>query len=347
MKILLLSNIPTPYQLDFLTELSRVADVRAVFLWDREVNRDWNLGQKPWLRILKGGSQKANWEKLYDVMVDFKPEFVIVGGYRLPLSLRLRIFCAIRKISFHYWLEKPLPVTGLRKIIRQVYWAVTLPFAKSVFCVGNEAKDAYCFLSKKVLNLPYSVDSKRYFERNGIPNKPIRCLYIGQYIARKGLSELLQAFSNLKIDQASLTLVGSGELQDLVKNYALRYKNIAELGFVNPDQLPAVISRYDVLLAPSRHDGWAVVVVEAMLSGLPVVSTSKTGAFVQLISEANDTKIGKLCEVDADSIRDAVMEYVNNPEKVLTEGSAARITAIHSLAESRNAAKKLIDYLKN
>jgi len=347
MKILFLSNIPTPYQLDFLGKLSEIAEVRAVFLWGREVNRDWSLSQKPWLRILSGENEKADWKKLHTILAEFKPEYVLVGGYRLQLSFKLKIYCALKKVSFHYWLEKPLPAVGLRKLLRAVVWVTVLPFSKSVFCIGNEAVNIYRPFARKVFNLPYSIDSKRYKERYGLPSKPLKCLYIGQYIARKGVPELLQAFAGLDMDQANLTLVGSGELQDLVKNYALKYKNINELGFVNPDQLPSVISQHDILLAPSRHDGWSVVVVEAMISGLPVISTSQTGAFIQLSRDANNMKLGNFCEVDADSIRDAVMDYVNYPEKVLNEGRAAKVTVMDSLVESKNAVIQLIECLKN
>lgn len=347
MKILFLSNIPTPYQMDFFSRLSDIADVNAVFLWGREANRDWSLSQRPWLRILKGEDQKSSWAELYELLVDFKPDCVLVGGYRLPLSFRLKIFCTLRHIPFHYWLEKPLPTFGMRKFIRSAVWIATLPFAKSVLCIGNEAVQAYRPFSRKVSNLPYSIDSRRYVERKALCCRPLKCLYVGQYIPRKGVPELLQAFAKIKPDQANLTLVGSGDLQDLVKKYVVQYENINDLGFVDPDQLPSVISKFDILVAPSLHDGWAVVVVEAMISGLPVISTRHTGAFVQLTSEMVNMKIGEFCIVNAESIREAVMNYVYYPENILVEGKAAREVVMNSLAESKNAARQLIKVLKN
>jgi glycosyltransferase involved in cell wall biosynthesis len=346
MRILFLSNIPTPYQLDFFDEVSVLEEVCGVFLWGREDNRDWNLAQKPWLRILSSDNKKIEWKQLYKLLIEFRPDRVLVGGYLLPLSFRLRLFCAFRGIPFHFWLEKPLPTSGFRKFIRPVIWTVTIPFAKSIFCIGNEAVKAYGTLSRRAFNLPYSIDSRRYFERSSVASKPIKFLYIGQYIRRKGVVELLDAFVGLNLSQASLTLIGSGELSDRVKKYTLTYENIYEIGFVNPDQLPEIISQFDVLLCPSHHDGWAVVVVEAMLSGLPVISTSQTGAFMELTDIAKNKRIGTFCEVNVASIREAMMYYVNNPEKVLDEGRTARVTVLQSLAESKNAAQKFVESLR-
>ena len=43
-------------------------------------------------------------------------------------------------------------------------------------------------------------------------------------------------------------------------------------------QAQAVIAQYDVLILPSRHDGWGVVVNEALLQGVPVIASENVGA---------------------------------------------------------------------
>jgi len=344
-RVLFLSNIPTPYQLDFFGALAKSVDVLAVFLWGRESNRDWRLAEKPWLQVLGSNQGNPGWDELCALLDKFKPEHVLVGGYRLPLSFRLRWYCLRHGISFHYWLEKPLPVSGMRGLIRRVVWALTLPFAKQVFCIGKEAMAAYGPFSRRTVNLPYSIDASRYTQRIGLPSKPIKCLYIGQYIVRKGIPEMLDAFAGIAPDQATLSLFGSGELKSLVSDYTQKYSHISEGGFVEPDELPQLISRHDLLLVPSRHDGWAVVVVEAMVSGLPVVSTRYTGAFMEMGLWEGRAKTGALCTVDVNSIRNAVVEYANNPRRIVVEGIEGRNVLLASLAESKNAARVLLNAL--
>jgi poly(glycerol-phosphate) alpha-glucosyltransferase len=345
-RVLFLSNIPTPYQLDFFGALAKSAVVLAVFLWGRESNRDWRLAEKPWLRVLSDSQRKPGWEELRALLEQFKPVHVLVGGYRLPLSIRLRWYCLRHGISFHYWLEKPLPVSGIRALIRRLVWALTLPFAKQVFCIGKEAMAAYGPFSRRIVNFCYSIDASRYAQRRELPSKPLKCLYIGQYIVRKGIPELLEAFAGIAPDQATLSLVGSGELKSLVSEYTQKYSHISEGGFVEPDELPQLISRHDLLLVPSRHDGWAVVVVEAMASGLPVISTRDTGAFAEMGQWVGAVRTGTLCEVDARSIRQAVIGYLSAPERITREGLQGREVMLASPAESKNAVEILLAALK-
>ena len=341
----MLSNIPAPYQLDFFGALAKNADVLAVFLQERETNRDWELDNKDWVRILGCSRGYSKWAELRGIINQFEPDHVIVGGYRLSLSLKLKWYCFRRGIPFYYWLEKPLPSNRVRKIIRYLVWMLTLPFARGVFCIGKEAMSAYKFFSKRVINLPYSIDASRYCQRNKLINKPLKCLYIGQYITRKGIQELLLGFSKISTDQATLTIVGSGEMKAEISFYTKKYSHIKEVGFLSPDQLPSIISQHDLLIAPSRHDGWAVVLVEAMISGLPVISTSNTGAFVELVELNGLERSGTLCEVDPESIRDAIIGYVEDPDRISREGACARKKVLNSHAESKNAAKYLLTIL--
>ncbi|QWD11241.1 glycosyltransferase family 4 protein [Polynucleobacter paneuropaeus] len=318
----------------------------AVFLWDHEKNRDWVLDNKPWIKVLGGGGKSPTWEDLKHILMEFEPDHVLVGGYKLPFSLRVKLYSFLHGIKFYYWLEKPLPCTGMRKFFRSIAWLATLPFSEITFCIGMDAVNAYKPFARNSINLPYSIDAGRYIKRDkNNSNHPLKCIYIGQYINRKGVPEILEAFSLIKNNEATLTMVGSGELNVLVEQIALKCKNINNRGFIDPNVLPKVMSEHDILLAPSHHDGWGVVVVEAMLTGLPVVSTKETGAFLELGNPDGSQKNGTLCEVSAQSIRAAVMSYVDHPESVNIEGEAARGTALKSLAVTKNAAEKLINYL--
>lgn len=346
MRILFLSNIPTPYQIDFFDEVGKSVEVMAVFLWGREKNRDWVLENKPWIKVLGGGGKGPTWRDLKHILMEFEPDHVLVGGYKFPFSLRVKLHSLLHGIKFHYWLEKPLPCTGFRKFFRSIVWLATLPFSEITFCIGRDALKTYKPFSRNVINLPYSIDAGRYLNRvKNKSNHPLKCIYIGQYINRKGVPEILEAFSSIKNHEATLTMVGSGDLKVLVEQFALRCDNINDQGFLAPNVLPNIISEHDILIAPSHHDGWAVVIVEAMLTGLPVVSTKETGAFHELGNPGGLQKNGTLCEVNAQSIRTAVMSYVDHPEKVGIEGEAARSAVLNSLAISKNAAEKLINCL--
>jgi glycosyltransferase involved in cell wall biosynthesis len=344
-RILLLSNLPTPYQLDFLEHLSKSAEIRAVFLSSREANRDWALQSRPWMRVLKDGDSAVQWNELLSGLAEFEPDHVIVGGYRLPLANKLKWFCWRRRIQYFYWLEKPLPTIGIRAFLRSLVWRITLPFSAGVLCIGSEAARAYGKYAPLTFNLPYSIDASRYRVREArIPAAPLRCLFVGQYVERKGVCELLAAFAAIKPEVATLTMVGSGDLLHRVEEYAGRNAHIHNLGFVEPAALAGLFAAHHIFVLPSRHDGWAVVVAEAMAAALPIVGTRMTGAFVDLVAPNG---CGKMCEVDAESIRVAVEAYAQDPESVLRDGQLGRQILLASSAESENAARALLQMLES
>lgn len=343
-RVLFLSNLPTPYQLDYLEQLSRSVEVRAVFLSSSEANRNWKLQSRAWMRVLKEGGVAAKWSDTLSELAEFKPSHVIVGGYRLPLANRLKWYCWRNSVQYFYWLEKPLPAGGMRALLRSLVWRMTLPFSDGVLCIGSEAVQAYGKYARKTLNLPYSIDISRYRVREArMPKAGLRCLFVGQYIERKGVRELLEAFASIQPGVAELTMVGSGDLLPLVEEFARRHLHIHNRGFVEPAALVELFADHDVFVLPSRHDGWAVVVAEAMAAALPVVGTRMTGAFVDLVAPNG---CGKACDVDAEAIRVSIEEYSRYPESVLRDGLLARQVLMASPAEAGNAARLLLHMLE-
>ena len=342
-RILFLSNIPTPYQIDFFEEVEKYCRVSTIFLADRESNRDWILLRKPWISILNSHKSQSAWKNLLGNIKKFQPNQVLIGGYSLQLSFRLRLYCFLHKIPVYYWLECPSPASQVKAFFRKLAWRITLPYVNKVFCIGEKAMIAYKPFSKKVVNLPYSINSTHYSNRTTKPLvKPLKCVFIGQFISRKGVPELLEAFAQINQDQATLTFFGSGELKAMIDRYVIKYPNISNRGFINPNALKKLIKEFDLLIAPSQHDGWGIVVVEAMMSGLPVISTSNTGAFMEFFKHGDSIKIGSLCDVNVESIKLAVNSYLLDSNKIVNEGIRARECAISSLAEVKNACSQLL-----
>jgi glycosyltransferase involved in cell wall biosynthesis len=342
-RILFLSNIPTPYQLDFLGAMAGKADIRAVFLWQKISNHEWAMKYPSWLHILDYKNSRSGWEKLKAILDEFRPEVVIVGGYRLPLAHRVKWYAFRRAIRFYYWLEKPLPSRGVKVFFRSIAWRLTLPYARGILCIGSQAENAYRAFSRRTLILPYSIDFSRYSLRLQEPaHLPLKFLFVGQYIHRKGVLELLDAFSSVSPEIASLSLVGSGEFKEAIMEYAQRFPHIHDLGFAEPDKLPQLFSEHDVFILPSRHDGWAVVIAEALAVGLPVIGTLHTAAFLDLAASRD---WGLTCEVDTNSIKQAVEYYLMHPELVRPQGAKGREALAHTPAIAENAAQSLLQYL--
>lgn len=342
-RILFLSNIPTPYQLDFLDSLAELHEIRAVFLWGNEQNRDWILGNRFWMEILESGRRGTAGRRFAEILHEFRPDAILVGGYRLPFLNLIRRNAKQMGSRIAYWLEKPLPSGPLKARLRRWLWRARLPFAYGVVGIGREAVSAYAPFVRHTLNLPYSIDVFRYRTvRSDIGDRPIRFLFVGQLIPRKGIAELLEAFSGVAADEAQLSIAGSGDLKPLVESYVQKYPHIEFTGFVGPDKLPELYASHDILVMPSRHDGWAVVVCEAMAAGMPIIGTMFTGAFAEYVRHRHT---GFRCHVSVESIREGIDYYSKQRSLIREHGRLNEKLIKDSNANAPNAARALSVWL--
>lgn len=105
-------------------------------------------------------------------------------------------------------------------------------------------------------------------------------VFVGSLIERKGLLPLIDAVKALSARnvRVRLDVFGSGDPGRYpFDGTIVRYRGTVPFG-----QAQAVIAGYDALVLPSLHDGWGVVVNEALQAGVPVVCSNAVGAGAML-----------------------------------------------------------------
>jgi glycosyltransferase involved in cell wall biosynthesis len=135
--------------------------------------------------------------------------------------------------------------------------------------------------AKKLVTIHYGLDelpaapSELTPAAAGIADDALLVLAIGRLIEQKDHATLLAAFARAHRDEptARLAILGWGRLEDTVK------AQVRELGLEDAVLLPgrvepaAWLARADVFAHTSRWEGFGIVLLEAMLAGLPVVAT--------------------------------------------------------------------------
>ncbi|MGI8936135.1 MAG: glycosyltransferase family 4 protein [Phormidesmis sp.] len=210
------------------------------------------------------------------------------------------------------------------------YWVDTALRQADCFIVLSESwKDYYlthCDLNPdRVIVLPNPVEIPA-----SIPDRSAssvtRFVFLGRIGQRKGAFDLLQAFANLPADcllQAQLTLAGDGELDrasDLVKQ--LNVEGYVELpGWIDLEQRNQLLGDADVFILPSYNEGLPMAMLEAMASGLPVISTPVGGIPEVIVSGAN----GYLADPgDIKALSAAMQSLVEDDALRLAMGRSAR-----------------------
>jgi glycosyltransferase involved in cell wall biosynthesis len=124
--------------------------------------------------------------------------------------------------------------------------------------------------------LPYGVD-REAFRRTRPRDDEFRVLFVGALSAQKGLSCVLEGFARARLSNARLVLVGAAEPE---ARTLLARTPLADLELAGPVARTRVVeemSRASVLVLPSVHDGFGLVIGEALACGCPVIATTHSG----------------------------------------------------------------------
>jgi len=106
-------------------------------------------------------------------------------------------------------------------------------------------------------------------------------IYVGQLIHQKGVDLLLRALGELHGLSWALTVVGGGPMEGAYIDLAQRlgvHSRVRFLGALPNLEVMELISASDLLVLPSRFDGWGAVANEALMRGTPVIISSVCGA---------------------------------------------------------------------
>lgn len=192
--------------------------------------------------------------------------------------------------------EKGIPVVITEHssgFARNLYSKFKLKLAHDAFSRANEVIAVspklselllgnHIVLNKNITFIPNMVGDGFFYAGEKIKNKPFKFLNLALISENKGQRDLINAFSLIiqKGIDAELWLGGDGEkIQELklqVKELGLD-QYIKFLGFVEPSLVPALLRQIDVLVISSHYETFGVVAAEALMSGVPVISTKCGG----------------------------------------------------------------------
>lgn len=173
---------------------------------------------------------------------------------------------------------------------------------------------------------------------------PIKMLYVGRFArACKGIDVLMKAINDIENEGWELDLVGGyGEYKDETINWTIEHSNVKFLGTWPSNEISNRISEYDLVIVPSRHDGWNVVVNESLHAGVGVISTDNIAS--QELIEASGAGIVVPAD-DWKSLKNAIQYVVDNPS--VTNDWKIKAKQYSPKINSRNVADyfiKIMDY---
>jgi glycosyltransferase involved in cell wall biosynthesis len=288
-RVTLLTEIPAPYRIPLFNALARRVDLRVLFLRGRNPDRPYELHldeirfehrvlsgtdltvRDRWL-VLNGGVSRS----LHG------SDAVVLGGWNQPAFWEALAWCRVRRVPSILWVES----TGRdRRTGRLEPVKRALLRGVAAFVVPGAAARAYVeslgVPAAHIRVAPNAVDSDIFGSvARTRTDGPCRLVAVGRLAPEKGLDTLLEAANGLPVE---IVIAGTGPEEARLRGMA--GSNVTFLGQVARDELPALYADADVAVMPSRSDPWGMILNEAALVGLPLVSTTAAGAAHELIEE--------------------------------------------------------------
>lgn len=229
------------------------------------------------------------------------------------------------------------------KLVLYIYrWYIR--FISIGLYVGEENRKFLLSLGMKeaqLIRCPHVVDNEFFSNRAkegrgalirircelNIPVHSFCFLFVGKLQEKKRPLEIIKAYKKAYEvfgDRISLLIVGTGELEDICKEYTHTHKlPVVFAGFMNQSEIPEAYGISDcVVLASDSDETWGLVINEAMACGLPAIVSDEVGCAKDLVIEG---ETGYLFECgDIDKLSSLMLKLASNPVRAKLMGGRAQ-----------------------
>lgn len=307
-KILFLTNIPSPYRVEFFNLLAKHCELTVLYQKKSSDERDekWrSQASKNYRSIyLKGKSVNTDSAICLDVVKYLKKgiyDQVIICGIASPTEMLAIEHCQLHGIP--YAIEGDGAFYEKGNALKEKLKHHLLSHCNMAFSTCHEHSKyymAYGVTPEKIHKYPFSSiheqdiiqvsqeDKLAMKKELGITERKM-IISVGQFIPRKGFDLLLKASQSFD-DEIGVYLIGgqcTPEYAEILKDHPHR-DHIHFIDFLEKKELARYYQAADLFVFPTREDIWGLVVNEAMAYGLPVITTSRCNAGLELVQEGKN-----------------------------------------------------------
>lgn len=311
MKVLYFTNLPVPYRMDFFNELGKLCDLTVWVETEKRANSN-----SDWLKRSKAETfsyrvlDKFEFSRTRFINFGYKKllkqenfEIVVVGSYYSPSAM---LFIeTLRLMRIPYILNSDGGFIKNDSILKKWIKRHFIKGASAYLSTGamtdeyllhygarKEVIYRYPFTSihqSDILDkIPDALEKQALRQQLGISEDKM-ILSVGSCIRRKGYDILLQACKYIP-ENVGIYLIGGKPTDDQLENlksYVAENSmhNVHFISFLSKEKLSLYYKAADLFVLPTREDVWGLVINEAMAYGLPVVTTNRCIAGVEMVRE--------------------------------------------------------------
>lgn len=310
MKVLFTTDVPASYRVQFFNELGKCCELTVLFEkkaeeirtrskgWIGEEYKNFRAVFMNKIKLGKNGRYVIAPEIVNYVQESY--DIIIVGVYSTLSAMLAIVFMQWKRIPYYIEVDGGIAKEG--KGLKEKFKKLLISQAKGYFSSGkmtDQYLETYGATKEKIMHYPFTSLSERNLlekacdmegaqeirKECGIKEKYV-IVSVGQFIYRKGFDVLIHATKNISKDVGVYIIGGepTKEYLDMRKDVGGNEK-IHFIGFLGHEELSRFYKAADIFVLPTREDIWGLVVNEAMAYGLPVVTTNKCVAGIELVED--------------------------------------------------------------
>jgi glycosyltransferase involved in cell wall biosynthesis len=309
-KVLIVTNIPTPYRIPLFNELAvqlRTAGyaMHVTFAAAGYRRRQWQIDlsqcrfehevmRSGTFTLAGGESVSFTYPGLYALLRRYAPDITVIIGYSLG-TVKLWLRNRVRRTPYVIW-SGAIGGAETGSAWRRAQRRILVRDAAGFIAYGGAAQRYLESLGapRERIHIARNTVETEFFRREtgrlrAATTGP-EILAIGDLTERKANDLLLPAFARVARERpaARLTLVGEGperaRLEAMARDLGVA-DQVEFAGFRQRTEIPGFLARARCLAFPTRFDIWGLVLPEAMAAGVPCVASIHAGATEDLIEE--------------------------------------------------------------
>lgn len=345
MKILFLTNIPSPYRVEFFSKLGKRVDLTVIYELKTASDRDssWSVigteitYKEIYLESTRVISDGGISTKVFSYL-NGDYDFIIVGTHGTPTAKLAILYMRLKGIPYILNIDGMLSCdldekNWLNKKLRKWLFLGAMAYFTSGYDTDEYVRRLgiqgsfyhYHFSSiseKDVLESCNFASKDKVKSRLGIKEQHL-LICVARFIPLKGIDILLKVFN--KINRKDMGLVFIGGEKNVYENILREFpQSVQERlyfpGFMGKEKLMEYYSAADIFVLPTHHDTWGLVVNEAMGMGLPVITTDKCGAGLEIIQDGENGYV--VSDNNENELRNRIEFLIDN--KTLREAIAVK-----------------------
>lgn len=372
-KVVLITNIPTPYRIPLFNELNKQMLEEGMVLYvifseSGYQRRKFKINFSDFkfhYNILGGGTiTSANdsektyffYKGLWKSLKSIQPNKVIVAGFS-SASIITASWCRLNNVPFVIWSgsiqtelrnNSWLRVFLRRQLIKRAKSFIAYGTLAAQYLVNMGAKTGKVHIGINTVDTTFFSEETAKHKSSISTQHPFTFTYLGYLVPRKNVSQVLEAAALLAKERKDfkLQIIGDGESKCSLENLSARLgleEHVHFVGYKQKEELPFYFGHTNALLYQSDFDIWGLVLNEAMAAGLCCLATLHAGATFDLIIE-NETGL-KIDYSHTQKVVEKMKWMIDHPDEVNAIGKRAA-QFIKEKATLHVSAKGFISALK-